>query len=69
MDERGLALLELPAILERLEAAAASEPGQARAAALLPTADANEVLRRQRRTTEAIALLDHAAEPELGDVR
>ncbi|HKY24376.1 MAG TPA: hypothetical protein VJM07_04430, partial [Gaiella sp.] len=69
MDERALELLELPAILERLAAAAASEPGHARALALRPTADPNEVAARQRRTTEAVALLDHAAEPELGNVR
>ena len=69
MDERALELLELPAILERLAAATASEPGHARALALRPTADPDEVGARQRRTTEAVALLDHAAEPELGNVR
>ena len=69
MDSRALELLELPAILERLEAAAASEPGRARAGALSPSGDADEVRRRQELTTEAILLLDHAAEPELADVR
>ena len=69
MDTRALELLELPAILERLAATAASEPGQAEALALAPSDDPEEVAERQRRTTEAVALLDHAAEPELGRVR
>src|SRR5688572_23325439 len=69
MDARALELLELPAILERLAEAAASEPGQAEALALAPTDNPEEVAERQRRTTEAVALLDHAAEPELGRVR
>jgi DNA mismatch repair protein MutS2 len=69
MDPRALELLELPAILERLAAAAASEPGQAEALALAPSDDPEEVGERQQRTTEAVALLDHAAEPELGRVR
>ena len=69
MDARALELLELPAILERLAAAAASEPGQAEALALVPSDDPEQVAERQRMTTEAVALLDHAAEPELGRVR
>jgi DNA mismatch repair protein MutS2 len=69
MDARALALLELPAILERLADAAASEPGRARALGLVPSGDAHEVAARQRLTTEAVAVLDHAAEPELGRVQ
>ncbi len=55
MDRRSLELLELPAVLERLAAAAASEPGQALCLALEPSADADEVEQRQTLTTEAIA--------------
>ena len=69
MDERALELLELPAILERLAASAASEPGTARALVLAPAEHPDEVRARQLWTTEAIGLLDHAAEPELGNVR
>ena len=66
MREHDLELLELPAVLARLAAAAASEPGAALAAALLPSADEGVVRLRQQQTTEAIALLDEAAEPDLG---
>ena len=69
MDARALELLELPAILERLASAAASEPGRELAHALTPSADESEVSARQELTSEAIALLDHAAEPELGAIR
>jgi DNA mismatch repair protein MutS2 len=69
VDAWALELLELPAILERLASLAASEPGTARALELAPSADAHEVQGRQQRTTEAIALLDHSAEPELGGVQ
>ena len=69
MDARALELLELPAILERLASAAASEPGQEEALALKPSPDKSEVAARQELTTEAVALLDHAAEPELGSIR
>jgi len=69
MDERALELLELPAILERLAAVAASEPGQAGALALAPSDDREEVADRQALTSEAVALVDHAAEPELGRAR
>jgi DNA mismatch repair protein MutS2 len=69
MDPWALELLELPAILERLAGAAASEPGQARALALRPSDDAEEVTARQSLTTEAVGLLDNSTEPELGAVR
>ena len=69
MDAWALELLELPAILEQLASLAASGPGTARALELAPSADVREVQGRQQRTTEAIALLDHAAEPELGGVQ
>ena len=66
MREHDLELLELPAVLARLAGAAASEPGAALAAALLPSADEGVVRLRQQQTSEAIALLDEAAEPDLG---
>ena len=47
MDPWALELLELPAILERLAGVAASEPGQARALALAPSDDPDEVAARQ----------------------
>ena len=68
MREHDLELLELPAVLARLAAAAASEPGALLAESLRPSADADEVRLRQQQTTEAIALLDEAAEPDLGGV-
>ena len=68
MREHDLELLELPAVLARLAAAAASEPGALLAEGLRPSADADEVRLRQQQTTEAIALLDDAAEPDLGGV-
>ncbi len=69
MDPRSLELLELPGVLERLAGAAASEPGQALCLALEPSGDEEEVERRQSLTREAVALLDHAAEPDIADVR
>ena len=72
MDEHGLRVLELPAILERLRGAAESEYGATLTAALRPSADAEEVVRRQALTAEAIALLDRSAEPSfagIADVR
>jgi DNA mismatch repair protein MutS2 len=69
MDPRALELLELPEILDRLAAAAASEPGRERALALRPSGDDDEVATRQALTTEAIALLEQSAEPALHAVR
>jgi DNA mismatch repair protein MutS2 len=60
-----LELLEFPAVVERLVGATATPQGAARAAALGPSADAEEVGRRQALTAEAVSLLDEAAEPEL----
>jgi DNA mismatch repair protein MutS2 len=68
MDPEAREALELPAILERLAAAAATEPGALLARALEPSADEGEVRRRQELTSEAIALLDAAEEPELAGV-
>ena len=69
MDEHALQMLELPTILERLGASAASEPGAELAVALRPSSDPAEVRLRQALTSEAVELLDHAAEPDLGGLR
>ena len=69
MDARALELLELPAVLERLAAIAASEPGRTRALGLLPSADPDEVAARHLLTAEAIALYELSAEPDLAGVR
>jgi DNA mismatch repair protein MutS2 len=72
MDPHALAVLEFPAIVERLAGATESARGDELARALEPSADENEVARRQALTAEGIALLDNAAEPSLAglaDVR
>src|SRR6476620_8718143 len=69
MDPRALELLELPAILDRLAAAAGTEPGKDRCLTLGPAAEPDEVGRRQTLTGEAIGLIERSADPELADVR
>ena len=61
-------MLEFPAVVARLAAATASEPGQLLALELRPSSDLSEVERRQRLTTEAVTLLDEAGEPDLTNV-
>src|SRR6266540_564767 len=68
MDPHALAVLEFPAITERLARAAESTLGSSLARELLPSPDPEEVTRRQALTTEAIALLDAAAEASLAGV-
>jgi len=68
VDRHALAVLEYPAIAERLALAAATSYGASLARALIPSADPKEVRRRQALTAEAIALLDAAAEPQLHGV-
>src|SRR5215216_6227663 len=68
MDTDALAALEFPAIAERVARAAATEAGRALARALAPSADTDEVARRQSLTAEGVALLDHAAEPPLDGI-
>jgi DNA mismatch repair protein MutS2 len=68
VDERALRMLELPAILDRLAAAAMSEPGRELAGGLRPSPDPEVVARRQALTTEGVAVLEAAAEPDLTDV-
>ncbi len=68
MDAHALAVLEYPAIVERLAAATATPHGAQLAQALEPSSDSVEVSRRQALTAEAVALLDTAAEPALEGV-
>ncbi len=65
MDANSLALLEFPAIRERLAAAAETAYGAELARGLVPSSDPCEVGRRQALAAEAIALLDAAEEPPL----
>jgi DNA mismatch repair protein MutS2 len=68
VDPKALAALEFPAIAERVAQATVTERGAELARALVPSADPEEVARRQALTAEAIALLDEAAEPPLEGV-
>ena len=72
VNPNALEVLEFPAIRERIAAAVATDHGVALARELTPSADADEVARRQALTAEAIGLLDESLEPPLegiGDVR
>jgi DNA mismatch repair protein MutS2 len=68
VDAHALQVLEYPEIILRLAGEARTELGQVRAEALAPSADVREIEQRQRRTTEGVALLDAAAEPDLAGV-
>ena len=68
VNAQALAALELPAVVERLAAAAETEHGAGSARALLPSPDPAEVARRQSLTAEAVALLDAAAAPALAGI-
>ncbi len=65
MDAKALAALEFPAIVERLASATETSHGDEVVRALVPSADPDEVARRQALTAEAIALIDQSAEPPL----
>jgi DNA mismatch repair protein MutS2 len=65
VDRFALEELEFGAIRARLAAAAATERGAELARALEPSAEPDEVARRQALTAEAVWLLDEAAEPPL----
>src|SRR4051794_14934137 len=72
MDAHALAVLEFPAIVERLGGATESARGAELARGLEPSPEPDEVARRQALTAEGIALLDNSAEPTLAglaDVR
>jgi DNA mismatch repair protein MutS2 len=58
MDEKTLATLEYPKILERLAGYAAFSASADLARSIRPTADFDEVMKAQARTTEARRLLD-----------
>jgi DNA mismatch repair protein MutS2 len=68
VDRHALAVLELPALVERVVAATATERGAGLAAALEPSADAAVVIARQVLTAEAVALLDAGTEPALAGI-
>jgi DNA mismatch repair protein MutS2 len=68
MHREALAALELPAILDRLAAAAATELGARSARELEPSAERGEVAERQSLTSEAVALLDAGDDPPLAGV-
>jgi DNA mismatch repair protein MutS2 len=68
MDPNALAVLEFPAIVDRLAGATGTPAGEELARALVPSADPAAVARRQALTAEAIALLDEAAEPPLAGI-
>ena len=69
VDTNALAVLDFPAIAERLAAVAATAHGEELARALVPSPDPDEVARRQALTAEVVALLDEAAEPPLDGIR
>ena len=56
MDDRTFAVLEFPAVLQRLAGHTAFSAGRAAALALRPLADIQAVTRRQRETAEAVEL-------------
>jgi len=68
VDAEACAVLELPAILERVARAAATELGARSARALEPSADEGVVRTRQARTSEAVSLLEAADDPPLAGV-
>jgi len=65
VDESTLQALEFPALVERLAGATATPYGEELARALVPSADIDEVARRQALTAEAIGLIDVSVEPPL----
>jgi len=69
VDRSALAVLEYPALVERLACATETTYGAELARALEPVSDLAEVARRQALTAEAIALLDQAEEPPLRGIR
>ena len=68
MDESALESLQFPAITARLAAAAETAHGEERARALVPSADPEEVARRQALTAEVAALFELSAEPPLQEI-
>jgi DNA mismatch repair protein MutS2 len=68
MDPHALAVLEFPALVERVVAATSTERGAELAAGLAPSAEPGEVAHRQSLTSEAVALLDAGTEPALAGI-
>src|SRR5215218_7135612 len=68
MDAKALAVLEYPAIVERLAVATATEAGEALARALVPSSDEQEVRARQALTAEAMTLVEDGLAPALGPI-
>jgi DNA mismatch repair protein MutS2 len=68
VDRHALAVLEFPALVERVVGATATERGAQLAGGLAPSADVDEVARRQQLTAEAVALLDAGTEPALAGI-
>jgi DNA mismatch repair protein MutS2 len=68
MDPHALAVLEFPAIVERVVFTTENEYGAELARGLSPSSDRVEVARLQALTAEAVALLDIAEEPSLAGV-
>lgn len=69
MDERTLRVLEFDRLRERLAAAATNTLGRELALALAPVTDPDEVLARQRETTEARTVLATCPSVPLGGIR
>jgi DNA mismatch repair protein MutS2 len=68
VDSHALAVLEYPAIVERLADVTVTPHGASGARTLTPSSERDEVARRHALTTEAIALLDASARPPLGGI-
>ncbi len=68
VDAHALAVLEFPALVERVVAATSTERGAAVAGELAPSPDPLEVTRRQALTAEAVALLEAGTEPALAGI-
>ncbi|MYB42771.1 MAG: endonuclease MutS2 [Chloroflexi bacterium] len=69
LDDKALAILEFPAIRERLARATSFSAGRALALDLRPVADRDRAVRRQRETAEAVRLRTLRVEVGLGGVR
>lgn len=69
MDDKTLAILEFPKILERLAAYCAFSASAEKARSLRPTADIFEARRRQKITAEAVQFLVTHADVSIGGAR
>ncbi|MCA9857031.1 MAG: endonuclease MutS2, partial [Dehalococcoidia bacterium] len=69
MDDHALAVLEFPAVLQRLASLTSFSAGREAALALRPLADIELVTRRQRQTGEAVHLHRMATTASMGGAR